>query len=233
MVGRAAAASDAVPVVAPPDPPPARGPQALPANPAPPTTAEAARARAEAEYAHRYVWVHGPLLQIGEAHVPLSTPAFYETIGRGDLIEAEQARATVRRVLIAGGISGAVIGVGWGLLDLAVTAFVYPIEVGACYLSRDPMREQGERCEDQLGPSSTPWILALVGGAVAVGGGVMSTDATTPAERARLAHEYNTRLYQRLFPEAPRAAARAAPLSLRVSGVITPAGGLLALRGRF
>jgi hypothetical protein len=111
----------------------------------------------------------------------LDGPQFYRLLGRPDLAERYEHRSNVKTGFrVAGGITLGV-GVVWGLLDLAATAFVGGVEVVACA----PSSGSSPSCHT-ASPSGVPWLVALGGLGMLVVPSFVSTDPLSPVDKRTL-----------------------------------------------
>jgi hypothetical protein len=148
----------------------------------------------------------------------LEGPDFYRLIGRPDLADQYEHRRSVKTGFrVAGGITLGV-GVVWGLLDLAATAFVGGAQAVLC----PPASGSGANSGCQNGPSASgvPWLVALGGLGMLVVPSFVSTDPLSPAERRALLD----------VPAGPRGQPA---MSVSIAPAPAPGGGSLLLGGRF
>jgi len=121
---------------------------------------------------------------------------------------------------------GVLLEIGQLVFLVAAAPFTLLCDIGNDYRSQSYPSERKE-CGPQHSP--VPLLIALGGAGLAIGGGAMRSDATSPEERAALARGYNLRLRE----SAGRPQPASPPVTLGVSAAALPSGGMLLLGGRF
>lgn len=164
----------------------------------------------------------------GKYKKPLEGVAFYETIGRKDLVEQYNARSTTRTALWVGGGVGMVVGAGLMMLPL--------LSREECSINLPDSAFSD--CLDRRTSSMMTGL--LVGTGVMTGGAVLflvgswhNPHPVTPAQARELADEYNKGLKAKLNVAEQKQRAQRNDFTLAVSPVVGFNGGGLAFSGTF
>jgi hypothetical protein len=164
-------------------------------------------------------WEDVPLQEPG--HVPLQGRAIYDALGRRDLGDAYDARATAKTVLLVGGVA---LILGSGIAAAAEASPGPSCDVNSSF-------DTFSRCVQSQGQTQVgalPIVLASAGALASLVGLILPADPLSRGELGKLVQQHNARL-------AAGAGSSPAPsdASVAVSPVLFNGGGGLGLTGRF
>jgi hypothetical protein len=162
----------------------------------------------------------------GKFKKPLDGPAFYEKLGRPDLVEAYQSRSDLRTSLMIAGGAVTLGGIVYGIVGMASSQ-------QDCGAPSSPTFSSCVTSNSSF--NATPLIvgggLTLVGAALLVGGASINPDPLDVVQMRQLAEQYNEGLRRRgsISEGDPPPTPKPPEVRISLAPAASPTGGGLAL----